>query len=138
MPELRLVGLPNGDVAVGLAGKKAKSRGPRRTKAERDAARNAKRANQAAARVDADLSRAVDAVAFLARNEVDPATLIARISPTEAEAVGANLRKAVDWLNRFADGWHVFIGNFEAEGASSGTSIEAGRRGGIRLVRCRD
>jgi hypothetical protein len=92
----------------------------------------------AAARIDADLSRAIDAIAFLARNEIDPAPLIARISPMEAEAVSANLQKAVDWLNRFADGWHVFIGNIEAQGATPGTGVEAGRGGGIRLIRCRD
>lgn len=133
MPELRLVG-----DAAGASRKKAKARGPRRSKAERNAIKNARLTLKADAQVDADLSRAVDAIAFLSRNEIDPAPLIARISPMEAEVVGANLRKAVDWLNRFADGWHVFIGSIEAQGASSGPSFETGSGGGIRLVRCRD
>jgi hypothetical protein len=133
MPELRLVG----DAAV-APGKKAKPRGQRRSKAERDAIKNARLTLKADAQVDADLSRAVDAIAFLSRNEIDPAPLIARISPTEAEAVGVNLRKAVEWLNRFADGWHVFIGSIETQGASSGTGFEAGQGGVIRLVHSRD
>jgi hypothetical protein len=133
MLELRLVGSPIGDT-----GKKPKVRPPRRSKALRDAAKNAKKAIQADARLDADLSRALDAIGFLSRNEIEPAPLIARISPMEAEAVTANLRKAVEWLNRFADGWHVFTGNVETENASSGPSFEAGRSGAIRLVRSRD
>lgn len=135
MPELRLIGSGNSTGNVGgLSGKKARPKGPRRTKAEREA----KRAMDAAARIDADLSRAIDAVAFLARNELDPAPLIARISPIEAEAVSANLKKAVEWLNRFADGWHVFTGNIEAEGTIERTDFEAIRGGGIRLVSRRD
>src|ERR1700733_8362100 len=124
MPELRLVGSDDGAAVKSPA--KAKAKGPRRSKAQRDAIRHAKGAIRADAQVDADLSRAVDAIAFLSRNEIDPAPLIARISPMEAEAVSANLRKAVDWLNRFADGWHVFTGSVEAEGASSGTGYKAG------------
>lgn len=116
----------------------AKAKRPRRSEAQRKAIQSAKRAIEADALVDANLSRAVDAIAFLSRNEIDPAPLIARISPMEAEAVSTNLKKAVDWLNRFADGWHVFIGNIEAEGTASGTGFETGRGGGVRLVRCRD
>jgi hypothetical protein len=133
MPDLRVV-----ESRGEAPGKKAKPRGPRRSKAERAAIKSAKLALMADAQVDADLSRAVDAIIFLSQNEVDAAPLIARISPMEAREVSANLRKAVDWLNRFADGWHVFIGNIETQGASTGTGIEAGRGGGIRLVSCRD
>jgi len=133
MPELRLVG----DAAVGPA-KKAKARGPSRSRAERKAIKNARLTLGADAQIDADLSRAVDAIAFLSRNEIDPAPLIARISPTEAEAVGANLRKAVEWLNRFADGWHVFTGGIEAQKSSSGTGIVTSQNGGIRLISSRD
>src|SRR5262245_41525391 len=96
----------------------------RRTKAQREAISRAKRIREADARIDGDLSRALDAILFLSRNEVDAAPLIARISAMEAETVTANLIKAVEWLNRFADSWHVFIGDFEAEGTPSATSIE--------------
>ena len=108
-------------------------------KAERAAKRAAKHAQKAEARVDAELSRAIDAIAFLAQNEIDPAPLIARISPMEAEAVSANLKKAVEWLSRFADGWqsHVYIGNVETKGRTSGHRNQAGRAG-LRLVRCSD
>lgn len=128
MPGLRLVG----EAAAGDRAGNAKR--PRRSNAQRQASQDAKLALRADAKVDADLSRTVDSIAFLSRNEVDPAALIARISPMEAEAVSANLEKAVDWLNRFVDGWHVFTGNIEAQGAASGTGLEAGRGGGIRLV----
>ena len=131
MPELRLVGRAASNGA-------AKAKRPKRNKAQQDASRNAKRVMQADALVDASLSRAIDAIAFLSRNEIDPAPLIARISPIEAEVVSANLRKAVDWLNRFADGWHVFIGNIEAEGTPSGTGLETVRGGEIRLISSRD
>jgi len=137
MSELRLIETGGKAAVVGSAPGRAKVRRPRRTKAERDAARDAKQALEADARIDADLSRTVDAIAFLSRNEIDAAPLIARISPMEAEAVSANLKKAVDWLNRFADGWHVFIGNVEAEGTASGTGYQT-RRGGLSLVRHRD
>ena len=115
MPGLRLVGSAGANGAGA-----AKAKRPRRSRAQRDASRTARRVAEADARIDADLSRAVDAIAFLARNELDPAPLLARISPMEAEAVSANLKKAVDWLNRFADGWHVFTGDFEAKGATAG------------------
>jgi hypothetical protein len=133
MPDLRLV------EAGGFAIAKPKAKGiRRRTKAQRDAIKAARLAVEAATRIDADLSRAIDAISFLAQNEIDPAPLIARISPMEVEAVSVNIQKAVDWLNRFADGWHVFIGGVEAQGASSRTDFETGSCRGIRLVRCRD
>ena len=94
MPDLRLVESPIGDV-----GKRPKARSPRRPKTIREAAKNARKTMQADARVDAELSRAIDAIGFLSRNEIDPAPLIARISPMEAEAVTANLQKAVEWLS---------------------------------------
>ena len=134
MPDLRLI--EAGGAAASIS-KQTKGK-PRRTKGQRETIRNAKRVMQAEAQIDADLSRAIDAIAFLSRNELDPAPLIARISPMEAEVVAANLKKAVDWINRFAEGWHVFTSNFEAENASSGTSFEAARGGGIRLVSRRD
>jgi hypothetical protein len=102
------------DAAVELPNRQRKARPPRRSKAHREPAKNTKLASRAIARIDADLSRTVDAITFLSRNEIDPATLIARISLMEAEAVRADLRKAVDWLNRFAEGWYVFTGNVEA------------------------
>lgn len=110
---------------------------PRRSRAERDTIKNARLAMRADARVDADLSRAIDAIAFLAQNEVDAAPLLARISPMETDAISANLKKAVEWLNRFADGWYVFIGNGKAEIASPGSSYQT-RRGCLSLVRSRD
>lgn len=137
MSELRLIGTGGEVAVVNSPIGKTKVRRPRRTKAERDAARNAKHVLEADARIDANLSRAVDAIAFLSRNEIDAPPLIARISPMEAEVVSANLKKAVDWLNRFADGWHVFIGNVEAEGTASGAGDQT-RRDGLSLVRRRD
>lgn len=133
MVDLRLVELPDGAAVRSSEKKSGAQRAARSTKVQREA----KRALKADARIDADLSRAIDAITFLARNEIDPAPLIARISPMEAETVGANIQKAVDWLNQFADGWHVLVGNFETEGAPSGRGFEAGQ-GGLRLVRCRD
>lgn len=110
MSELRLIETGGKAAVVGSAPGRAKVRRPRRTKAERDAARDAKQALEADARIDADLSRTVDAIAFLSRNE----PLIARISPMEAEAVSANLKKANHdgEPDMFADytGVHQFIG----------------------------
>jgi hypothetical protein len=112
---------------------------PTRTKTERAAARDAKMARDADLRLDLELNRALDAIAFLAKNEIDPSPLIARISPVESAAVSENIQKAVLWLNRFANEWisHVNIGNEEAEGASTGIGNRIERRG-LRLVRSRD
>ena len=93
----------------------------------RGAKKSARQVRDAETRLDSDLSRALDAIEFLAKNEIGPAPLIARISPMEAELVSANLEKAVEWLTRFADGWHVYTGNVKAEGAASGTGAQNGR-----------
>ena len=112
---------------------------PTPNKAERIAARDARRAQDTEIRIDAELSRALDAISFLAKNEMDPSPLIARISPVEGEALTAQVEKAVLWLSRFANGWinHVNIGNEEAKGSSTGNCNQT-ERGGLRLVRSRD
>ncbi len=112
---------------------------PKLGKMARDAARDARRALEAEMRIDAELSRALDAVSFLAKNEIDPSPLIARISPVEAEALTAQIEKAVLWLNRFANGWlsHVNIGTVEIERPSTGNCNQA-NQGWPRLVRSRD
>src|SRR5215212_1367032 len=93
----------------------------------RQVRKSARQIRNAEARLDLDLSRALDAIEFLARNEIGPAPLIARISPSEAELVSQNLEKAVEWLTRFADGWHVYTGNVQAEGTPSGSSAPNGK-----------
>ncbi len=52
---------------------------------------------------DAELSRACDAIAFLAENNLDPQILMGRLSPLEEQRVDMEIDKAIKWLNRFAD-----------------------------------
>jgi hypothetical protein len=112
---------------------------PPLSQAARSAARDEKRAEQADLRLDMELNRLLDAIALLAENHLDPAPLIARISPSERDLLVLQLGKAVSWVNRFASGWlrHVNIGNEEAEINSTGNS-DCIERGGLRLIRSRD
>lgn len=112
---------------------------PLPTKKQREASRVAKLARQAEAQIDAELSRALDAITFLSENELNALPIIARISPDEAALLTAQLKKAVEWLNRFAEGWqsHVCIGNIASENRAAGDS-EQPRRGELRLVSSRD
>lgn len=112
---------------------------PSRTKAERAASRDARLAQDADLRLDIELSRALDAIAFLAKNEIDPAPLIARLSTAESLSLNENIERAVLWLQRFANGWtsHVNIGNEEAKESSTGIGNQVERRG-LRLIRSRD
>lgn len=109
------------------------------SKGVRAGRRNTNKAEKADLRVDIELNRALDAISFLAKNEIDPAPLIARISTFESEELTEQVQKAVVWLNRFADGWltHVNIGIEEIEVPFAGRSGSVGRKG-LRIVRSRD
>lgn len=112
---------------------------PKLSKPARAARRVARRAEEAEMQIDAELSRVLDAVSFLAKNEIDPNALIARISPAEAEALTEQFGKAVLWLKRFEIGWrsHVNIGTSETEKPSTGNCDQA-QQVGLRLIRSRD
>ena len=62
-------------------------------------------------RIDADLNRALDAIALLAQNEVGSMALIHRLSPMEEEKITGNIVKLLEWLLRFANQWQSYVQN---------------------------
>jgi hypothetical protein len=90
-------------------------------------------------RIDADLNRALDAIALLAQNEVDPIALIHRISPMEEEEIAGNIEKSLEWLHRFVNQWRSYVQNrfIQTQNVVAGNdgSTRAGR---LYLVRQSD
>ena len=87
-------------------------------------------------RIDADLNRAIDAIALLAQNNVDPIALIHRISPMEEEEIASNIEKSLEWLLRFANQWRSYVQNriVQTENIAAGNDGQA-RSGRLHLVR---
>lgn len=126
-----------------LIGKRVKasdgSMQPRPTKAERDALRRERAIRREETQIDDDLSRACDAISFLAQIDSDPTVLISRASLPEAESITFQLEKSVEWLNRFANQWQRYVQNrtVEAEEPPSGDCHRIGAKG-LHLIRCSD
>jgi hypothetical protein len=109
---------------------------PSKSKAERAATKKTRQIEKDEERIDADLNRAVDAIALLAQNECDPIALIHRMSTMEEEEITANIEKAVEWIQRFTNHWrhHVQNGIIQTQNAAAGDDGQARTRG-LHLVR---
>jgi len=78
---------------------------PRRTKAERQAAKEAREGKKQRYRKWDHIARLRSAILQLAQNEDDPGPMINEIATSERAEIGANLRKSIDWLTRFMNEW---------------------------------
>ncbi len=106
----------------------SKRRKPSESTAERTAKKAERLIQKSEQDIDSSLNRALDAIGLLAKNEIDPVTLIHRISTSENEEIAETLEKAVGWLNRFADQWDRYVQN----GFVKSQSIASGNDGGAR------
>jgi hypothetical protein len=84
---------------------------PPKSKSEKAAAKKTRRIDQDEETIDANLNRAIDAIALLAQNEGDPIALIHRMSPMEQDEISENIEKAVKWLIRFSNDWRSYVQN---------------------------
>jgi len=82
-------------------------------------------------RIDADLNRALDAIALLAQNEVDPIVLIHRLSSMGKVEITGNIVKLLEWLLRFANQWQSYVqsGIIQAQNAAPGDEGQPRARG---------
>jgi hypothetical protein len=108
-------------------------------KAKRRRAKKERQIEKDEARVDADLNRALDAMAMLAQNEVDPIAIFHRITPMEEEEIASNVEKSLEWLQRFGAQWRSYVQNrfIKTENITSGNNGQA-RAGRLYLVRQSD
>ena len=84
---------------------------PPKSKSEKAAAKKARRIDADEEIIDANLNRAIDAIALLAQNEADPIALIHRMSPMERDETSENIEKAVGWLIRLSNHWRSYVQN---------------------------
>lgn len=109
---------------------------PAPNKAKRRQAKKERQIEKDEALVDADLNRAIDAIALLAQNKVDPIAIIHRITPMEEEEIASNIENSLEWLQRFANQWRGYVQNrfVQTENIVAGND-GAPRAGRLYLVR---
>jgi hypothetical protein len=102
---------PNQAAAMGrIIGRQVKAADgtmqPRRTRAEKEALREASLARKEIYRIWDHIAQLRAALAHLALIEGEPATIIGEIVACDRPEIDANLQKSVDWLLRFATEWY--------------------------------
>jgi hypothetical protein len=78
---------------------------PRRTKAEKEELRLAKRVQEQKYLIWDHIGRLRAALENLASNEADPRLVADKIANCDRPKIDATLRKSLDWLSRFAREW---------------------------------